>query len=132
MQTTKLSKNASARYQQRIAAVQQLRASKNAARALAAQQQAYMLAVQQLAAQYNMPVPNTLSVRSVAHAQKHAPSAVQGACAAVHKIATEVSAANGGSTKVRAQVLAACKAQGINPATAATQYAKWVKQQVAH
>lgn len=112
-----LSRNA-----QRIARIQQLRADKNSARRVAATQQAYMLAVQQLAAQYNMPVPNTMSVRPFNKPQQHAPSAVQGACAQVHAIAV----ANQG---VRAATLAACKAAGINPATAATQFAKWQKAQ---
>lgn len=87
---------------------------------VAAQQKAYMHAVQQLAAQYGLPVPNTLSVRSVPGAQKHAPSAQAGACAQVHAIAAQC---NG----VRSATLAACKAAGINPATAATQYAKYRK-----
>ena len=91
-----------------------------AAQQQAAKQSAYMLAVQQLAAQYGVPVPNTLSVRAHNNQQKHAPSAVQGACAQVHAIAAQC----GG---VRAATLAACKAAGINPATAATQYAKYRK-----
>jgi hypothetical protein len=86
-----------------------------------AQQQAYMLAVQQLATAYGMPVPNTMSVRSVNNVQKHAPSAVQGACKRVHALADQY--------KTRGATLAACKAEGINPATAATQYAKWHKSQ---
>jgi hypothetical protein len=86
----------------------------------ASKQQAYMLAVQQLSAQFGLPVPNTLSVRAYNNPQKHAPSAVQGACAQVHAIAAQC----GG---VRATTLAACKAAGINPATAATQYAKYRK-----
>lgn len=120
--------NTNARMQQRIAQVQALRASKNAQRRIARQQAAYMLAVQQLAAQYNMPVPNTLSVRAYNNAQKHAPSAVQGACGRVHQIASE-QAAIAGNNNVRKQVLQQCKAEGINPATAATQYAKWHKAQ---
>ncbi len=78
--------------------------------------QAYMLAVQQLAVKMGVPVPNTLSVRSVANAQVHAPSTQSGACAKVHALA----AAN---NYVRAATLQACAAAGINPATAATQYA---------
>jgi hypothetical protein len=102
--------------QQRMVAKKQAFVARN----LAAQQQSYMLAVQQLAAQYGLPVPNTLSVRAVNNVQKHAPSAVQGACAQVHAIAAQH---NG----VRSATLAACKAAGINPATAATQYAKYRK-----
>ena len=122
--------NTATRMQQRIAAAQELRASKNAARRVAQQQAAYMLAVQQLAAQYNMPVPNTLSVRAYNNAQKHAPSAVQGACGRVHAIADE-QADIAGNYDVRKQVLQQCKAEGINPATAATQYAKWHKAKIA-
>lgn len=119
-----------ARMQQRIAAVQALRASKNHARRVAKQQAAYMLAVQQLAAQYNMPVPNTMSVRAYNSPQKHAPSAMQGACGVVHAIADRI-AAEAGTLDVRRAVLQECKATGINPATAATQYAKWHKAKVA-
>lgn len=86
----------------------------------AAIQKAYMLEVQQIAAKYNLPVPNTMSVRSAPGTQKHAPSAMQGACARVHAIAAQC---NG----VRSATLAACIAAGINPATAATQYAKYKK-----
>mgnify|MGYP003407644418 CR=1 FL=1 len=120
MSNKQLSRNTVSRQQQRIARVQELRASKHAARQLARTQQAYMLAAQQLAAQYGMPVPNTMSVRAYNNVQKHAPSAVQGACARVHAIAE----ACGG---VRAATLAQCKAEGINPATAQTQFAKWLK-----
>ena len=116
------SNNTIVRLQQRIAAALELRKQKHAARITARTNQAYMLAVQQLAAQYNMPVPNTMSVRPFNNAQKHAPSAVQGACAVVHEIAA---ACNG----VRSAVMAECKARGINPATAATQFAKWQKKQ---
>lgn len=122
MSKSNMSPNATSRYAQRIARVQQLRASKNEARRVAATQHSYMLAVQQLAAQYGLPVPNTMSVRAYNNPQKHAPSAVQGACARVHAIAEQ----NHG---VRAATLAACKEAGINPATAATQFAKWQKNQ---
>lgn len=100
----------------RIAAKQQ----HHVAQTQHAQQQAYMLAVQQLAVQFGVPVPNTLSVRAYNNPQKHAPSAVQGACAQVHAIAAQC----GG---VRSTTLAMCKQAGINPATAATQYAKYRK-----
>lgn len=112
--------NALVRLQQRVAAALALRAAKHNARVTARKQQAYMLAVQQLSAQYGMPVPNTMSVRPVNTQQKHAPSAVQGACARVQSLCVQH---NG----VRSAVLAACKAEGINPATAATQYGKYRK-----
>lgn len=86
----------------------------------ASNQAQYMHAVQQLAAQYGVPVPTTLSARSIATAQKHAPSAIQNPCAMVHTIAAQC---NG----VRSATLAACKAAGINPSTAATQYAAYRK-----
>lgn len=113
-------RNATARNAARIAAAQELRATKNSARRIAATQHAYMLAVQQLAAQHGMPVPNTMSVRPFNKPQQHAPSAVQGACALVHELAEQ-------NQGVRAATLAACVARGINPATAATQFAKWQK-----
>jgi hypothetical protein len=87
---------------------------------VAANQSAYMLAAQQLAAQYGVAAPTTLSVRSVRSVQQHAPSAVQGACAAVRALAAT-------HNYVRSATLAACKQAGINPATAATQYAIAVK-----
>lgn len=89
---------------------------------LHANQHAYMLEVQQVSAKYGMPVPNTMSVRPFNKRQQHAPSAQSGACARVHSIAVQCQG-------VRSATLAACKAEGINPATAATQYAKWHKAQ---
>lgn len=90
------------------------------AKVQAANNSAYLLAVQQLAAQYGVAAPNTLSVRSVHTPQQHAPSTQPGACARVHAIAAQC---NG----VRSTTLAMCKQAGINPATAATQYAKYRK-----
>lgn len=84
-----------------------------------ANQQAYTLAVQQLAAQYGVTVPanaqRTLLGSATNIAPKHAPSANQGSCALVHQLA----AANGYNRKA---TLAAAAAAGVNPATAATQY----------
>jgi hypothetical protein len=95
------------------------------ARVQANNQRAYMLAAQQLAAQYGLdPAQNTLAVRAVHSKQQHAPSAAPGACARVHALAEQYKG-------VRADVLAACKLAGINPATAATQFAKWQKAQKA-
>lgn len=85
---------------------------------LHSKQQNYMLKVQQLAAEYGLAVPNTMSVRPLATAQRHAPSVQAGACAQVHAIA----AAHNGDRKA---TLAACKVAGINPATAATQFSKF-------
>lgn len=109
----------------RIAAVgnayrMRARNAKLAAHAAATQaynQKAFMLAVQQLAAQHGVPAPTTLSVRAPnTNAQKHAPSAQSGACAQVRALAVQ-------HNYNRAATLQACAAAGINPATAATQFA---------
>lgn len=83
-----------------------------------ANKQAYMLAVQQLAAQYGVTVPAMHTARAAGTA-KHAPSTVSGACAQVQAIAAQHT--------TRAATIAACIAAGINPATASTQYAKYRK-----
>lgn len=81
--------------------------------------QAYNLAVQQLAAQYGVTVPaaaqRTLLGSATNIAPKHAPSAQTGACATVRTLAVQ----HGFNRKATLQAAAA---QGINPATAATQY----------
>lgn len=105
-------------YAKRVASKQ----AKHAAATNAAKQAAYLVAVQQLAAQYGVPVP-TQAVRSVPTQQRFAPSSKPGACKQVHAIC----AAN--PTSTRAQVLALCYAAGINPATASTQYALYRKAQ---
>lgn len=89
----------------------------------ATKQQAYMLAVQQLAAQYGVPVPTTLSVRAqgINRAQVHAPSTIQGACGVVRAWV----AANPLAT--RAMCLQHFNGT-INPATVSTQYAIARKQ----
>lgn len=97
------------------------KAQAHAARTSAANRTAYMLAAQQLAAHYGIAAEHTtLAVRAVHTKQQHAPSAEAGACKRVHAIAAQC---NG----VRSATLAACAAAGINPATAATQYAKYRK-----
>ncbi len=78
---------------------------------------AYMQQVQQLQATYGVAATSNATRSNVA---VHARSAVSGACAAVHALA----AAHNGN---RAATLAACVAAGINPATAATQFAKYKK-----
>lgn len=80
-----------------------------------AKQQAYMLAVQQLAASMGVPVPNTLSVRNIATPQQHAPSNVQGACATVRAFV------HANPTLTRKQVQQHFSGT-INPATVSTQY----------
>lgn len=77
----------------------------------------YVLQVKQLQAQYGVAATSN-ATRT--HTAQHARSTVQGACAQVHAIAAQC---NG----VRATTLAACAAAGINPATAATQYARYRK-----
>lgn len=126
MSKVQMHKNTATRMQQRIAAVQAERASKNQARRVAEQQKAYMLAVQELAVQFGMPVPNTMSVRAYHNQQKHAPSAVQNACKTVHAIADDLYDQHG-TLDLRKHVLDACNLKGINKATAQTQYGKWLK-----
>lgn len=80
---------------------------------------AYNAAAAQLAASMGLPVPAPAVTRTSVNstnAPKHAASGVTGACAVVRALA----AANGYNRKA---TLAAAAAQGINPATAATQYA---------
>lgn len=83
-----------------------------------ANKQAYTLQVQQLQAQYGVAATSAATRTNTA---VHARSAVQGACAMVHQLAAQYG--------TRAATLAACKAAGINPATAATQYARYKQQQ---
>lgn len=78
---------------------------------------AYQQQVQQLQASYGVAATSSATRSNTA---QYARSSVQGACAAVHALAVQ----HGG---VRAATLAACVAAGINPATAATQFAKWKK-----
>jgi hypothetical protein len=73
----------------------------------------FVAQVQQLQAQYGVSSTQAATRTNVA---QHPRSAVAGACKQVHAIAQQ----NGFN---RAATLAACKAAGINPATAATQYA---------
>lgn len=124
---SKAASNAAARNAARIAAVQQLRASKNAVRAAATKQQAYMLAVQQLSAQYGVPVPSFAPVvarNARANSATVAPSAttvsVNGVaykpCKAVHALCATLPA-----NATRTQQLQLCKDNGINAATASTQ-----------
>lgn len=80
----------------------------------AANKAAYCAAVQQVQAQYGI---SASAPRSNTNRAVHGASAVQGACAIVRGLV----AANPQAT--RKQVLALAAAQGINPATAATQYA---------
>ena len=74
---------------------------------------AYNLAVQQLAAQYGLPVP---SARNTTATATKAPQS--GVTAQVWQIAAQY----GGNRKATLQ---ACASAGINAATAATQYARY-------
>lgn len=74
---------------------------------------AFTLQVQQLQAQYGVASTQAATRTNVA---QHPRSAVAGACKQVHAIAAQYG-------YNRAATLAACKAAGINPATAATQFA---------
>lgn len=119
--------NAIVRLQQRVAAVQAVRAAKNAARKQVAMQQAYQLQVQQLAAQYGLPVPSftpQVARNARANSATVAPSSatvtVGGVaykpCKAVHALCELL-----GANATRAQQLQICKDNGINAATASTQ-----------
>lgn len=129
--------NAVVRMQQRIAAVQQLRASKHAARVAARNQQAFVTQVQQLAQQYGVNVQQVINMHNSNTTAARANSAtanpsnalvvVAGVplkpCKAVHALC----AAN--PTATRAQILGLCAQHGINQATASTQYGVYKKQQ---
>ncbi len=80
-------------------------------------QQAYLLAVQQLAAQYGLPAPATLAVRAVSTKQSNPASSVQGACALVRTWC----AANPTAT-VAAAKQHFSGTNYINPSTVATQH----------
>jgi phage FluMu gp28-like protein len=132
-----IANNAIVRLQQRIAAVQQLRASKNAARKFAAQQQAFALAVQQAAAQYGVTPQQAAAALGLVASSARANSAtvqpsvptlqVQGTqhkpCAAVHALCAQLVATDPHAT--RKQMLQLCTDNGINPATASTQVGRF-------
>lgn len=136
---TVLQGNAVARMQQRIAKVQQLRASKHAARIAARNQSAFLLQVNELAVQYGINAQQLIKMHNSNNTNARANSAtvnpsaalvtVNGVplkpCKAVHALC----AAN--PTATRAQVLQMCAQHGINPATAATQYGVYRKQLAA-
>lgn len=117
------------RMQQRIAKVQQLRASKNAARKLAAAHAAFVAGVQQLAAQQGIAPQQVAAMLGMqarnarANSATVAPSSsavvVQGSalrpCAAVHALCAQY------PHYTRAQMVQLCVDNGINKATASTQ-----------
>lgn len=128
-----VSNNAIVRLMQRVAAVQALRAVKNAARKQVAAQQAYQLQVQQLAAQYGLPAPSfapQVSAFARANSETIAPSnttiVVDGVtykpCKAVHALCATLPA-----DATRAQQMQLCTDNGINRATASTQVAIYRK-----
>jgi hypothetical protein len=130
---SKAASNAAARNAQRIATVQQLRASKNAARKQVANQQAFMLQVAQLSVQYGVPAPSFAPVvarNARANSATIAPSAttvsVQGVaykpCKAVHALCATLPA-----TATRKEQMQLCTDNGINRATASTQVAIYRK-----
>lgn len=133
VQNRNIANNQVVRMQQRIAQVQAVRAAKNNARVQQRNQQAYLLAVQQLAAQYGVTAPvQTVALNARANSATVAPStalvSVQGVqykpCAAVHALCATLPA-----TATRAQMLQLCKDNGINAATASTQVGIYRKQQ---
>jgi len=126
-------KNAIARMQARIAAVQALRSSKHAARVAARNQQAFTLQMQQLAAQYNVAPEQLKAMLGATDRAARANSAtanpstelvtVNGVsykpCAAVHALCDWLVSTEPNAT--RKQMLELCKDNGINASTAATQ-----------
>ena len=105
----------------RSARLQQINATK-----LHAQQQAYLAAVQALQQQMGITAPITVAVRAGGlRTQTHAQSAVQGACSIVRALVLN------NPTQPRAWVLQQAALQGINPATASTQYQVARKQLLA-
>jgi hypothetical protein len=124
-QLTQVQRNAVTRMQQRIAVVQQLRASKNAARKHAAAQAAFIAGVQQLAAQHGIANVQHLLHTGTARANSATvtPSntsvVVDGValrpCAAVHALCAKY------PHYTRAQMVQLCTDNGINKATASTQ-----------
>jgi hypothetical protein len=130
---SKAASNAAARNAQRIATLLAARAAKNAVRRAAANQQAFMVQVAQLSAQYGVPAPSFAPVvarNARANSATVAPSAttvtVQGVaykpCKAVHALCATLPA-----TATRAQQMQLCTDNGINRATASTQVAIYRK-----
>jgi prolyl-tRNA editing enzyme YbaK/EbsC (Cys-tRNA(Pro) deacylase) len=118
--------------QQRIAAVQQMRASKHAARIAARKHDAFITGVHQLAAQLGVDPAQLLRAQKVAYNARAnsatvAPSSevvhVNGEalrpCKAVHALCATIPNAT------RSEMLQLCKDNGINPSTAATQVGKF-------
>jgi hypothetical protein len=137
-----LANNTVVRQQMRIAKVQALRASKNAARRHAAQQQAFMLQVNEVAAAHGVPAAQVQQLLGLLNGKP-----LPRANSATHKPSGELIAVNTGSG---VQYLRPCKAvhalcatlpanatnkqmvqlatdHGINAATAATQVAIYRK-----
>lgn len=116
-------KNLANRNAQRIAALLVQRATNNANRAAKRNHAAGMLAVQQLCAQYGLPLP-VMGTAARANSATNTPSntsiMVNGVLykptKAVHAIAAQCN-------YVRKATIAACVAAGINAATASTQFA---------
>lgn len=118
--------NAAKRVHARAIALLAVRAARNAARAAVKQQQAYRLAVQQLAEQYGVQAPSfapAVAANARANSATITPSrelvSVGGTmykpCKAVHALCETIP--NG----TRAEMLQLCKDNGINAATASTQ-----------
>lgn len=129
----KLNKNTLTRMQQRIAAVQEQRAAKHAARIADRNQRAFMLALQEQAAQYGIAPEQVAKMLGAtdraarANSGTIAPSnemvVVNGVaykpCKAVHALCDTIPNAT------RAEMLELCKDNGINAATASTQVGKY-------
>lgn len=133
-----IANNAIVRMQQRIAAVQALRATKHQQRIAARNAAAYQAALQQLAAQYGMQAPKvSIDLHARANSATVAPSAplvtVQGVaykpCKAVHALCDQLVQRNPDAT--RAEMLQLCRDNGINAATASTQVGLYRKARAA-
>lgn len=122
-----ISRNAATRTHARAVALLAVRSVRNAARTAAKQQQAYMVAVQQLAVQYGVQAPSfapAVAANARANSATVSPSTesivVQGVaykpCKAVHALCATLPA-----DATRKQQMELCMDNGINRATASTQ-----------
>lgn len=78
----------------------------------------------------NRPAPLASKAKASTAAPREpgdpAPAPAKGATAKVWTIADRITAEKGGTID-RGAIIAACEAEGINPATAATQFSRWKK-----
>lgn len=126
-QVNNIVKNAAARTHVRAIALLAVRAARNAQRADARKQQAYMAKAAQLAVEFGMPAPKfgpVVAADARANSATVSPSRelvnVKGVdykpCKAVHALCETLPA-----TATRKEMLQLCRDNGINAATASTQ-----------